>query len=49
VIKKPLRKKKIVTPSPPGTTRIPGTWLSNTIANATARTPSNEGMYRSVD
>jgi hypothetical protein len=40
----PLRKKKTVTPKPPGTTRSNPACARNTNMNETARSPSSDGI-----
>src|ERR1022692_3679825 len=45
VIKKPLRKKKVVTPKPPGTNRSRPACAMKTSRKLTARNPSSDGMW----
>src|SRR3984885_2924529 len=46
VIRNPLRKKKIVTPIPPGTRLPRPAWEKNTSRKLMARMPSSDGIWR---
>jgi hypothetical protein len=48
-MRKPLRKKKIVTPKPPGITSSRPQCDRNTIKAATALIPSNDGIWNSLE
>src|ERR1700732_1715589 len=47
-IRYPLRKKKIVTPSPPGTRASRPEWPNTTSSTEIARMPSRDGMFSAL-